>query len=126
MQAALNIADQRQPKEVHLAMYRRIFAVPIACLAMMAAIIWISPTPTAGYLGFELGATATYDNVASFSLSDYAISATDQSAIGAERLRIDGPIDAHRAAYLIDNQPLTAWRFAVDAYSRIDPNRRMI
>jgi hypothetical protein len=30
--------------------------------------------------------------------------------------------DAHAVDYAVANQPLTAWRFNAEAYSRIDPH----
>jgi hypothetical protein len=33
--------------------------------------------------------------------------------------------DAHAVAYAVANQPLTAWRFNILAYSRIDPHIRV-
>ncbi|WP_018428229.1 hypothetical protein [Hoeflea sp. 108] len=33
--------------------------------------------------------------------------------------------DAHAVTYAVANQPLTAWRFNIDAYSRIDPHIRL-
>ncbi len=33
--------------------------------------------------------------------------------------------DAHRAIYIRQNQPVSTWRVAVDAYSRIDPHIRL-
>jgi len=42
--------------------------------------------------------------------------------VEAERMPTAPSENAHAVAYASQNQPLTSWRFAVDAYSRINPH----
>lgn len=97
----------------------RMLAVPIACMALFAALAFSSPMA-----GFEPGIAVA----ASYEAPDFMLATADieTAALVEEHAAIDAPADAHRAAYVESNQPLAAWRFAADSYSRIDPHRRLI
>lgn len=86
-------------------------------LAMLAAVMFLSAPASASDYG--LGASAS-----PFEL--YVVDAVPDlapAAVIAEAERLPAPsMNRHAIVYASQNQPHTSWRFAVDAYSRIDPH----
>ncbi len=86
-------------------------------LAMLAAVMFLSAPASAS--DYDPGVYAS-----PFEL--YVVDAVPDlapAAVIAEAERLPAPsMDRHAIAYASQNQPHTSWRFAVDAYSRIDPH----
>lgn len=86
-------------------------------LAMLAAVMFLSAPAQA--VDYEPGVS-----VYSLEFPDFAFSYVDVQAIEAVKHE-DVPklsANAHAITYASQNQPHTSWRFAVDAYSRINPH----
>lgn len=87
-------------------------------LAMLAAALFI--TVPASALDYEPG-LASY----STELPNVALVYVDDTAYMLAEAAVPKPGgDAHSLIYASQNQLHTGWRFAVDAYSRIDPHIR--
>lgn len=87
-------------------------------LAMLAAVVFISMPASAldREVGFYSAGADPFEYPVIVSAKPDAIVVDEFQAI--ERSRAD----AHRAVYIRQNQPTSTWRFAADAYSRIDPH----
>ena len=86
-------------------------------LAMLAAVMSLSAPARALDYESDLSAYSLDWPDAAFSYVDAA------DAVLAECDAVPNPsVNSHALAYVGQNQPLTSWRFAVDAYSRIDPH----
>lgn len=85
--------------------------------AMLAAVMFLSAPASA--LNYGLGAYAS-------PVELYVVDAVPDlapTAVIAEAERLPAPsMNRDAIAYASQNQPHTSWRFAVDAYSRIDPH----
>lgn len=97
---------------------RMLFGLPFACLALVCALTFAVPMR---YFDHPAGLSEVAYHLPDLTLPTVFV---DKVAIVTERSTIAAPADAHRVAYDIQNQPLSAWRVAVDAYSRIDPDIR--
>lgn len=53
------------------------------------------------------------------------VSAKPDAIVVNEFQSIERSRDTHRAVYIRQNQPTSTWRFAADAYSRIDSHIRL-
>lgn len=95
---------------------RMFFSLPLAC-ALAAALAFFTPHS----LRFDYGERIS---AASWQMTDFSVFdvMAPADAIIAERSMLDKPADAHFAVYIRANQPMTAWRTAVDSYSHIDPH----
>lgn len=101
--------------------YRRMFLMPLACMAMLATLVFYPPPPA----GSIITITSEPIHLQDFGLFDVQV---DKAAL-VDEMRgapTDVPRDGHRLAYTIANQPMTDWRFNADAYRHIDPGRRLI
>lgn len=86
-------------------------------LAMLAAVMFLSAPASAS--GYDPGAYAPPIVLYAFE----AVHEHAPAAIIAEAERLPAPsMNSDSIAYASQNQPHTSWRFAVDAYSRIDPH----
>lgn len=88
-------------------------------LAMLAAVMFLSAPARA--IDYEPGLSAY-----SLDWPDAAYSYVDAADVAlAAREDVPKPgADSHAVAYASQNPPMTSWRFAIDAYSRIDPHIR--
>jgi hypothetical protein len=86
-------------------------------LAMLAAAIFLSVPASAMEREYGLNAPPTAAYV--YVLPDVA---PIDAILVAERRHELRSRDAHAVDYAVANQPLTAWRFNAEAYSRIDPH----
>ncbi len=86
-------------------------------LAMLAAVMFLSAPARA--IDYEPGLSPYL-----LDWPDIAVSFTEVPEVTlAVREDVQGPTaNSHAVAYASQNQPRTSWRFAVDAYSRIDPH----
>lgn len=86
-------------------------------LALLAAVMFLSAPARA--VDYEPGVSAYSLDRPEIALN-YDVA---PSAILAKREDVPKPsMNAHAVAYASQNQPFTSWRYAVDAYSRIDPH----
>ena len=98
---------------------RMFFSLPLACMALAAALAFL--TPHSLRVDYGEGLSAVSWQMPDFSVFDVMAPA---DAIFAERTLLDKPVDAHAAVYIRAIQPLTMWRVAIDSYSHIDPTLR--
>lgn len=86
-------------------------------LAMLAAVMCLSMPANA----FDRD-TGVYAAPLDLQLVGMASEAAPAAIVAkAERMPMPST-NSHAVAYASQNQPFTSWRFAVDAYSRIDPH----
>jgi hypothetical protein len=97
--------------------FRSLFFGGLAMLA--AALIYSMP---ASALDRDVGLYSVSPDAYVYVLPD--VTPVD-AILGAERRHETRSRDAHAVTYAVANQPLTAWRFNVDSYSRIDPHIRL-
>ncbi|MBN7758965.1 hypothetical protein JYP46_19230 [Nitratireductor aquimarinus] len=85
--------------------------------AMLAAVMFLSAPASAS--GYDPGVYASpFELYVVGTVPDPA-----PAAVIAEAERLPAPsMNRDAIAYASQNQPHTSWRFAVDAYSRIDPH----
>lgn len=86
-------------------------------LAMLAAVVFLSAPARA--IDYEPGLSAC-----SLDCPDIAVSFTEVPEVTlAAREDVLKPIaNSHAVTYVSQNQPRSSWRFAIEAYSRIDPH----
>lgn len=101
--------------------YRRMFAIPLTCMALLAALVFSTPPPT----GSIITVVSEPIHLQDFGLFDVQV---DKAALVDEKrgAPTDVPRDGHYLAYTIANQPMSAWRYHADGFRHIDPGRRLI
>lgn len=93
--------------------------MPFACLAVAAALMFFTtPSPGVDYGAGYISASWHAPDLASAAV----VYVFDEVAPVAESAVIRTPFDAHKAVFRIANQPLTAWRTAVDTAFPTDPH----
>ena len=94
---------------------RLLFGLPIACLMLAAAALFAAPSHPA----FE---TVAAYRAPPIDFGQFIVAEPAKAILAEAEVPTRSSADAHAVDYTITNQPGSAWRFAADAYSHIDPH----